>query len=120
MPGYIDGFVLPLKKTKVATYRRIAEKAGKIWREHGALDYMECIGDDLKVAGMKPFPELANAKKGETVVFSWIRYRSKAHRDKVIAKAMKDPRLAAMMADGGCPFDPTRMAYGGFTVLVGR
>lgn len=120
MPGYVDGFVLPLKKSELATYRRLAAKAGKIWREHGALDYKECIGDDLDVTGMLPFPKLAKAKEGETVVFSWILYRSKAHRDKVQAKVMKDPRLAAMMADGGCPFDPKRMAYGGFTVLVNR
>ena len=120
MAGYIDAFVIPLKKTKIAEYRRIAEKAGRIWREYGALDYKECIGDDLKIATMTPFPRLAKTKQGETVVFSWILYRSRAHRDKVNAKVMKDPRLGAMMADGGCPFDPKRMAYGGFSVLVSR
>ena len=118
MPGYIDGFIIPLKKSKLATYRRIAKKAGSIWREHGALDYKECIGDDLDIAKVTSFPKLAKARKDETVVFSWIRYRSKAHRDKVNAKVMKDPRFAAMMTVGGCPFDPERMAYGGFTVLV--
>lgn len=118
MAGYIDGFVIPLKKSKIAEYRRIAGKAGKIWREYGALDYKECIGDDMNVKMMTPFPKLAKATKGETVVFSWILYRSKAHRDKVNAKVMKDPRLCEMMQAGGCPFDPKRMAYGGFTVLV--
>ena len=97
MAAYVDGFVLPISKKKIEAYRKISEKAGKIWREHGALDYRECIGDDLNIKMGVPFPKLVKAKPGETVVFSWIVYKSRAHRDRVNAKVMKDPRLAAMM-----------------------
>lgn len=114
---YVDAFVLPVPKKKLDEYRRIARKAGKIWREHGALEFRECVGDDLKVKGMVPFPKLAKAKPTETVMFSWIVYRSKAHRDKVNAKVMADPRLAGMNADA-MPFDCRRMAYGGFKTIV--
>jgi uncharacterized protein YbaA (DUF1428 family) len=96
----------------------MARKAGKIWREYGALEFRECVGDDLKVNGVVSFPRLSKARKGETVFFSWILYRSRAHRDRVNAKVMKDPRLARMMADMAMPFDDKRMAYGGFRVLV--
>jgi uncharacterized protein YbaA (DUF1428 family) len=99
-------------------YRRIARKAGRIWREHGALEYRECVGDDLKAKGLTPFPRLARVKRGETVAFSWIVYRSRAHRDRVNARVMKDPRLAKMMDPKAMPFDVRRMAYGGFKVLV--
>ena len=117
--AYVDGFLLPVPKRKVQAYRRIAQKAGKVWREHGALEYRECVGDDLKVKGMTPFPRKVNLKPGETVVFSWIVYKSRAHRDRVNAKVMKDPRLAKMMEDpNSMPFDVKRMAYGGFKVLV--
>jgi len=117
--AYVDGFLLPVPKRRIPAYRRIAQKAGKVWREHGALEYRECVGDDLKVKGMVPFPRRVKLKPGETVVFSWIVYKSRAHRDRVNAKVMKDPRLAKMMADpNAMPFDVKRMAYGGFKVLV--
>lgn len=116
--AYVDGFVLVVPKKNVARYRKMAQKAGKVWREHGALDFKECIGDDLKVAPGcgKPFPSLARAKRGETVFFSFIVYRSRAHRDRVNAKVMQDPRIHMDMKD--MPFDVKRMAYGGFKVLV--
>ena len=116
MPRYVDGFVIPVPRKNVAAYRRIAAKAGRIWREHGALEYLECVGDDLAIKGMTPFPKLARAKKGETVFFSFIVYRSKAHRDRVNAKVMADPRLH--MEASAMPFDAKRMAYGGFLALV--
>lgn len=116
---YVDGFLLPVPKKNLAAYKRLATKAGKIWLEHGALEYRECVGDDLAVKGMVPFPKTLNAKPGETVVFSWVVFKSRAHRDRVNAKIMKDPRIAKMMADGKpAPFDCKRMAYGGFKVLV--
>ena len=110
---YVDGFVLPAPKKNLAAYRRMAQKAGRIWREHGAVEYRECIGDDLKVKGMVSFPKLAKLKPGETVVFSWVVYRTKAHRDRVNAKIMKDPRIMRMMESEGMPFDVRRMASGG-------
>ena len=115
---YVDGFVLPVPKKKLAVYRRIAQKAGKVWRDHGALDYKECAGDDLKVKGLTPFPRLARLKPGETVFFSYIVYKSKAHRNQVNARVMKDPRIAKMMDPKKMPFNVKRMAYGGFKVLV--
>ncbi|SRR5579884_2141926 len=115
---YVDGFLLPVPKKNLQAYRRMAQKAGKIWREHGALDYKECVGDDLKTKMGVPFPKSAKAKPGETVVFSYIVYRSRAHRDRVNAKVMKDPRIAAMCDPTSIPFDVTRMVYGGFKVLV--
>ncbi|MEX0676986.1 MAG: DUF1428 domain-containing protein [Pirellulales bacterium] len=114
---YVDGFVLPVPKKNLAAYRRMSQKAGKIWREHGALEYRECAGDDLKVKGLVPFPRMVKLKRGETVVFAWIVYKSRADRDRVNAKVMKDPRLANM-APKSMPFDVKRMAYGGFKVLV--
>ena len=117
MPEYVDGFLIPLKKSRLAEYRRVARKAGKIWKEHGALDYRECVGDDLKVKMGLPFPKLAKTKAGETVVFSYIVYKSRAHRDKVNAKVMKDKRLFEGMSKE-MPFDMKRMAYGGFKTLV--
>jgi uncharacterized protein YbaA (DUF1428 family) len=115
--AYVDGFVLPVPKRKLAAYKRMSAKAGKIWREHGALEYRECAGDDLKVKMGVPFGKLAKAKPSETVVFSYIVYKSRAHRDRVLAKVMSDKRL---MADGGkaMPFDPKRMAWGGFETIV--
>ena len=115
--AYVDGFVIPVPKKNVAAYRRIARKAGKVWREMGALEYRECVGDDLDVKFGTPFGKLARAKPGETVFFSWIVYRSRAHRDRVNAKVMKDPRMEAMMKDG-MPFDVKRMACGGFRISV--
>ena len=116
MARYVDGYVLPLAKKHVARYRRIARKAGDIWMEHGALEYRECVGDDLRVKGMRSFLTMAGAKTGHTVVFSWVVYRSRAHRDRVNAKVMKDPRIQAMIPD--VPFNPKSMAYGGFRTLV--
>jgi len=115
---YVDGYVLPVPKKNLQTYRRMAQKAGKIWREHGALEYRECAGDDLKVKKVVPFPRTVRLKRGETVVFSWIVFKSRAHRDRVNAKVMKDPRLAKMMDAKAMPFDFKRMVYGGFKVLV--
>lgn len=117
-PRYVDGFVIPVPKDQIETYRAIAEKACAIWREHGALEYRECVGDDLEARDMVAFPHLAGAQPEETVVFSWITYKSREHRDEVNAKVMKDPRMAEMMEPGAMPFDCKRMAYGGFTTLV--
>ena len=118
--AYVDGFLLPVPKKNLDAYRRMSQKAGKVWREHGALEYRECSGDDLNVKGMGiSFPRRTKVKRGETVVFSWIVYKSRAHRDRVNAKVMKDPRLAEMMNDPKkMPFDVKRMAYGGFKVIV--
>ena len=115
---YIDGFVLPVPKKNLTAYRRLAERSGKIWREHGALEYRECVGDDLLVKMGLPFPRLAKVKKNETVVFAWIVYRSRAHRDRVNAKVMKDPRIHALCDPKDMPFDCKRMTYGGFKVMV--
>lgn len=116
--AYVDGFLLPIPVKHLDSYRKIARKAGKIWREHGALDYKECVGDDLAVKMGKPFPRQIGLKRGETVVFSWIVFKSRAHRDRVNAKVMNDNRLAAMMEGKPMPFDVKRMCYGGFKVLV--
>ena len=115
---YVDGFVLAIPKKKMGIYRGIARKAGKVWRDHGALEYRECVGDDLEVKFGVSFPRLARTKPGETVVFSWIVYKSRAHRDRVNAKVMKDPRLGSSMDMKSMPFDIKRMAYGGFKVFV--
>lgn len=116
---YVDGFVLPVPKKNLKAYARMAQKAGKVWREHGALDYKECAGDDLKVKMGVPFPRTVKLKAGETVVFSYIVYKSRAHRDRVNAKVMKDPRIQDMCDPKDMPFDVKRMVYGGFKVLVG-
>jgi uncharacterized protein YbaA (DUF1428 family) len=118
MARYVDGFVLPVPTRNVQAYRRMARKAGRVWREHGALEYRECVGDDLSVKGVVPFTRPVKAKRGETVAFSWIVFKSRAHRDRVNAKVMKDPRLLAMMDPKAMPFDAKRMVYGGFKVLV--
>ena len=115
---YVDGFIVPVPKKNLAAYRRIASQSGKIWREHGALDYKECVGNDLKVKCGVPFPRQLKLKPGETVVFSYIVYKSRAHRDRVNAKIMKDPRIAQMCDPKDMPFDFKRMLYGGFEVLV--
>lgn len=119
MAPYADGFVIPLPEKNLAKYRRIAAKAGKVWMEHGALAYYECAGDDLTPAGIvTTFPRMAKVKPGETVIFSWILYRSRAHRNSVIKKVMADPRLADLMDPKDSPFDMKRMAMGGFKVIV--
>ena len=115
---YVDGFVLPVPQENLQAYRRIAQKAGKIWREHGALEYRECVGDDVKMGKLTSFPQSVKLKPGEIVVFSWIVFKSREHRDRVNAKVMEDPRLAKMMDPKSMPFDTKRMVYGGFKVLV--
>ncbi|HET9528500.1 MAG TPA: DUF1428 domain-containing protein [Pyrinomonadaceae bacterium] len=115
---YVDGFVLPVPEKNLKDYRTMAQKAGKIWKEHGALEYLEAVGDDLEVKFGLPFTKLAKPKPGETVIFSFIVYKSRAHRDQVNAKVMSDPRLNKMMEKGPMPFDVKRMAYGGFKGLV--
>jgi len=113
---YVDGFVIAVPKKNMPAYRRMSQKAGKIWKEHGALEYRECAGDDLNIKFGLPFPKMMKLKAGETPVFSWIVYKSRAHRDSVNAKVMKDPRLKG--SEKSMPFDIKRMAYGGFKVLV--
>jgi uncharacterized protein YbaA (DUF1428 family) len=115
--AYVDGFVIALPRRKLPLYRRIARQAGKIWKKHGALEYRECAGDDLKIKMGVPFPKLARVKPGETVLFSWILYRNRRDRDRVNATVMKDPRIGRMMKVP-MPFDMKRMAYGGFKVIV--
>ena len=116
---YVDGFVIPIPKKNMKAYVKMARKAGKVWMDHGALEYRECVGDDLNSGPkVRPFTKLARTKPGETVLFSWIVYKSRAHRDRVNAKVMKDPRIAAMMTSKQMPFDSKRMAYGGFKTLV--
>ena len=122
MTRYVDGFLLPVPKKKLDAYRRMSRLAGKVWRAHGALEYVECVGDDLKVKGHPSFAKRSGAKAGDTVLFSWIIYRSRAHRDLVNARVMKDPRLVGMiemMEDPKKrPFDLRKMSFGGFKVLV--
>ena len=115
---YVDGYVLPVPKKNLTAYRRMAQKAGKVWREHGALEFRECVGDDLKTKMATSFPRTIKLRPGETVIFSWIVFKSRAHRDAVNAKVMKDPRLAKMMDMKAMPFDSKRMVYGGFKVVV--
>src|SRR5213593_1186663 len=110
---YVDGYVLPVPKKNLRIYRRIAQKAGKIWREHGALEYRECVGDDVNVKWGVPFPKTIKAKSNEAVIFAWVVFKSRIHRDNVNAKVMKDPRLAKMMDAAAMPFDTSRMVYGG-------
>lgn len=114
MARYVDGFVLPVPRKNLDAYRRISQQAGKVWKEYGALEYIECVGDDLKATMGRPFPRLAKVKAGEVVVFSWIVYKSRAQRDRVNAKVMKDPRIKM----DNMPFDIKRMSYGGFRTIV--
>jgi uncharacterized protein YbaA (DUF1428 family) len=118
MPQYVDGFVLPVPKDNVDAYRRMARKAGKIWREHGALAYHECVADDVDPGKVTSFPRSVKAKPDETVVFAWIVYKSRAHRDRVNAKVLSDPRLTSEMSAAEMPFDSKRMFWGGFRVIV--
>lgn len=119
MPRYVDGFLIPIKKKNLAAYRRIAAAAGKIWKEHGALDYVEAAGDDLRIKGMvSSFPKVTRMKAGETVFFSFITYKSRRHRDAVNKKVMADPRIHALCNPKDTPFDFKRMNYGGFSALV--
>ena len=118
MARYVDGFLVPVPKKNLEVYRRMAQKAGRVWREHGALEYRECVAEDVKVGKWTSFPRSVKLKTGETVVFSWIVYKSRAHRDRVNKKVMSDPRLAEMMNPKALPFDGKRMIWGGFTTLV--
>ena len=118
MGRYIDGFVIPVPKDRIDDYRRVAEKAAVVWKEYGALDYWECVGDDLEVKDMVPFSHLAQAGPNETVVFAWVVVESREHRDKANEKIMADPRLKEMMDINKPIFDYKRMAYGGFRELV--
>jgi uncharacterized protein YbaA (DUF1428 family) len=115
---YVDGFVVPVPKKQLAAYRRVAQQAGKVWREHGALEYIECVADDVKPGKHTSFPQSVKLKTGETVVFSYIVYKSRAQRDRINARVMKDPRLAKMMDPKTMPFDAKRMFWGGFKATV--
>jgi len=115
---YFDGFVVPVPKKKLDAYRRMAKTASKVWREHGALEYVECIADDVKPGKVTSFPQSVKLKPGETVVFAYVVYKSRAQRDRVMAKVMKDPRLADMMDPKKMPFDTKRMFWGGFKGLI--
>ncbi|MEO6566562.1 MAG: DUF1428 domain-containing protein [Casimicrobiaceae bacterium] len=116
--NYVDGFVIPVPKKNMAAYRKMARIASKVWREHGALEYRECIADDVKPGKWTSFPQSVKLKAGEMVVFAWIVYKSRAHRDRVNAKVMKDPRMASMMDPTLMPFDGKRLIYGGFKVMI--
>jgi uncharacterized protein YbaA (DUF1428 family) len=115
---YVDGYVVPVPKKKVDAYRRMARKAAKIWREHGALEVRECIADDVKPGKVTSFPQSVKLKSGETVVFSYIVFKSKGDRNRINAKVMKDERLASMMDPKAMPFDGKRMFWGGFRTMV--
>jgi uncharacterized protein YbaA (DUF1428 family) len=116
--NYVDGFVLPVQKKKVAAYRSMAKLSAKVWLEHGALGFYESVADDVPYGKRTSFPRSVKLKRGETVVFSWIIYKSRGHRDRVMAKVMKDPRIAKMMSGKDIPFDAKRMIFGGFKMIV--
>jgi uncharacterized protein YbaA (DUF1428 family) len=116
--SYVDGFVLPVPKARLADYTKLARKAGRIWREYGALDYRECVADDVAKGKVTSFPRSVKLKPGEVVVFSYIVYKSRKQRDSVMEKVMKDPRLTSMMDGKAMPFDSKRMFFGGFKTLV--
>ena len=118
MPHYVDGFVVPVPKNKLDAYRRMARKAGRVWIEHGALQFTECVADDVKPGKLTSFPQSVQLKDDEVVVFSWIVYASRAQRDRITAKVMADPRLAEMMNPANVPFDGKRMFWGGFKSIV--
>jgi uncharacterized protein YbaA (DUF1428 family) len=115
---YVDGFIVPVPKKKVNDYKKIAKLASKVWRDHGALDYRECIADDTPVGKRTSFPRSVKRKPNETVVFAWITYKSRKHRDAVMKKVMTDKRLEKMMTPGAMPFDTKRMIFGGFKTIV--
>jgi uncharacterized protein YbaA (DUF1428 family) len=116
--AYVDGFVVPVPKKNLDAYRRMARIGGRVWRDHGALEFRECVADDVKVGKWTSFPRSVKLKRGETVVFSYIVYKSRAHRDRVLKAVMKDKRLAGMMDAKAMPFDARRMIYGGFKSIV--
>lgn len=115
--NYVDGFVLPVPKANLAAYRRLARKMGNIWKEYGALEYVECVADDVRPGKLTSFPQSVKLKPDEVVVFSWISYRSRAHRDRVMAKVLADPRLSGM-SPASMPFDGKRMIFGGFKPML--
>ena len=115
--SYVDGFVLPVPRANVDAYRRLARKAGKVWMEHGALEYVECVADDVQPGKLTSFPQAVQLKRGEVVVFSYAVYKSRAHRDRVMKKVMADPRLAGMTPQT-MPFDGKRMFWGGFKSFI--
>jgi uncharacterized protein YbaA (DUF1428 family) len=115
---YVDGFIVPVPKKKVNDYKKIARLASKVWRDHGALDYRECVADDVKVGKTTSFPRSVKRKANETVVFAWITYKSRKHRDAVMKKVMTDKRLEAFMNPKDMPFDTKRMIFGGFKTIV--
>lgn len=115
---YVDGFVLPVPKKNLDAYRRLARRAGKLWKEHGAIEYIECVADDVQPGKTTSFPQAVKLKPDEVVVFAWIVYRSRAHRDKVNKRVMADPRLMASMDPKTMPFDSKRMFWGGFKPIV--
>lgn len=116
--SYVDGFVVPVPKDNLAAYRQLARKAGKIWREHGALQYIECLADDVQPGKRTSFPQAVKLKENEVVVFSWIVYKSRKERDRINKLVMADPRLAHMMDPKSLPFDGKRMFWGGFKPIV--
>ncbi|MGE3974643.1 MAG: DUF1428 domain-containing protein [Bdellovibrionales bacterium] len=116
--GYVDGFVLPIPKKNIAKYKKLATLCGKVWLDHGAIDYVECMANDVKPGKVTSFPQSVKLKKGEVVFFSWATYKSRAHRDQVMKKVMSDPRLAFMMDPKKVPFDGMRMFWGGFKPVV--
>jgi len=118
MPRYVDGYVLPVPKKNLNTYRAIARRAGKVWRDHGALEYVECVAEDVKPGKHTSFPQSVKLKPNETVIFAYIVFKSRKHRDRVNALVMKDPRLTCMIDPKALPFDGQRMFWGGFNVLV--
>jgi uncharacterized protein YbaA (DUF1428 family) len=117
MPTYVDGYLLPVPKRKLGAYRAMAAKAAKVWKRHGALSYCEAAAEDMKTFCM-PFPKLVKPKRGETIVFAFVTYKSRAHRDKVNAAVMQDPELMASCDPKNMPFDPSRMVHGGFSALA--
>jgi uncharacterized protein YbaA (DUF1428 family) len=116
--AYVDGFIVPVPRKNLAAYRRMALKVGKVWREHGALAYTECVADDVKPGKLTSFPQAVKLKPGETVIFAWVVYKSRAQRDRINAKVMKDPRLADVMNPKAMPFDGKRMFWGGFKTFL--
>ncbi len=116
--SYVDGFVVPVPKRSLAAYRRLARKAGKVWCEHGALEYVECVADDVKPGKLTSFPQAVKLKADEVVVFSWIVYRNRRERDRIMQRVMADPRLADSMDPKRLPFDGRRMFWGGFKPMV--
>ena len=118
MSMYVDGFVLPVPEANIAAYKKLSTKAGKIWKEYGALQYIECVADDVKSGKLTSFPQAVKLKEGEVVVFSWIVYKNKRERDRINKLVMADPRLADMMTSDAMPFDAKRMFFGGFKSIV--